>query len=281
MADLYYLSNWKKHSPITLPPTADKWRSFPTKLQSRLLKVSWSVPQLPIKQNSITGYIETLVSTPLGELPPEITSIPIDIKPIVYRLVRVPAAGFDYQLKFKADNSKLATTLTIWEFIPDIPTPAMAPSHNPPPAIPPANFAGVETRLDSLITATGQNAAAIGQLSSQIAAPETSVDSKTYRFKLIPWTGNPDDHKLLDRALRRFVKMTAETAMTNGDRILIATGRDGRDSLPGPDGWQYNYTIHPGGYYDSEEEDAGQEFFAWLPQGNPTTPIEVTLTEGL
>jgi hypothetical protein len=277
MSDLYNLNNWKKHSPITLPPTADKWRSFPTGLQSRILRVAWTVPKSAIMPSSLTGYLETLVSTPIGELAPENHQIQIDINPKQYQLVRVPAAGFDYQLRFRADNSKFATTLAIWEFLPDIPAPIMAPSYNPPPA----NFTSVETRLDSLITATGQNAAAIGQLSSQIAAPETSVDSKTYRFKLIPWTGNPDDHKLLDRGLRRFVKLTAETAMTNGDRILIATGRDGRDSLPGPDGWQHNYTIYPNGYYDSGEEDAGQELFAWLPQGNPTNPIDITLTEGL
>lgn len=275
--DLYNLDNWLKHPPIIVPPGSDKWRSLPAGFLSRLLMVKWSRPAGG--SAPLTGQIETIITTPLGDLAPQITDFSIDTNRKRYQLVRVPAAGFDYQLRYRTAGSKGSSTLAIWEFIPDIPSIPMAPSYNPPPSN--FSFSGVETRLDSLITATGQNAAAIGQLSSQIAAPETSVDSKTYRFKLIPWTGNPDDHKLLDRGLRRFVKMTAETAMTNGDRILIATGRDGRDSLPGPDGWQHNYTIHPNGYYDSEEEDAGQELFAWLPQGNPTTPIEITLTEGL
>jgi hypothetical protein len=277
MADLYDLDNWLKHPPIILPPGSDKWRSLPAGFLSRLLMVKWSRPAGG--SAPLTGQIETIVSTPLGDLAPQLTDFSIDTNPKQYQLLRVPAAGFDYQLRYRTASSKGSSNLAIWEFIPDIPSIPMAPAYNPPPSN--FGFSGVETRLDSLITATGQNAAAISQLPSQIAAPETSMDSKTYRFKLIPWTGNPDDHKLLDRGLRRFIKMTAETAMTNGDRILIATGRDGRDNLPGPEGWQHNYAMQLGGYYDSTEEDAGQELFAWLPQGNPTIPIEITLTEGL
>jgi hypothetical protein len=280
MTDLYNLSNWRKHSPITLPPTADKWRSFPTGLQSRLLKVSWSVPKGPIVPNSFSGYLKTLVSTPLGELAPETIRIPISTNPQQYQLVRVPAVGFDYQLQFQADNSKFATTLTIWEYIPDIPT-TMAPSYNPPPAIPPISFAGVENRLDNLITVTDQNAAAINNLVAINSQPETATNSNTSRHQIIQWSGSIGNHKILGGdAARKFIKLAAEPgAMLPADKLLIAAGDTGRDGLPGPEGWQFDYELLPGGYYVSENEDSGLGLYVWSAAGS-TDPIFITLTEG-
>jgi hypothetical protein len=281
MADLYNLSNWRKHSPITLPPTADKWRSFPVGLQSRLLRVTWTVPKGSIVPSPFNGYLEALISTPLGELEPENKQIPVDIKPIQYRLVRFPAAGFDYQLRFKADNSKYATTLTIWEFIPEIPNPNMAPSYNPPPAIPPVSFTGVETRLDDLISIGGQNSAAINNLVAIASQPETATNTNTTRHKINPWSGSIGNHKILGGdAARKFIKLAADPGqMLPTDRLMIAAGDAGRDALPGPEGWQFDYELLPGGYYVSEDEDSGLGLYVWSAVGS-TDPIFITLTEG-
>jgi hypothetical protein len=230
-----------------------------------------------IMPSPFLGQIEPIITTPLGELAANPIASPITVNPKQYQLVNLPVTGYDYQLRYTASLAMVAAKLTIWEYLPAIPN--TMPTHNPSPYSGPS-FAGVEVRLDDLIAATNNNTGMLGNLATQVAQPETATISNSRQIKISPWSGSIGNHKITGAQLRRFVKLNPEpNQMTPADRIYIAVGEAGKGQLPGPEGWQFDYDLRLGGYYESAEEDAGMDIYTWsLPGG--TDPIFATLTEG-
>jgi hypothetical protein len=153
---------------------------------------------------------------------------------------------------------------------------------NPASTDPAALQAAIIGAIPQMAQAIGQQSGAAVQqaLANQAIAAE-SKNSKTKAYTIKPWSGEINNHKILETNLNRMGASAAHPGKlispTNTSTVYIAIGDPaGRDNM------KFEYAMAAGGTYIVDPERDTLATYMWLQPGSPVQPdATITVTEYL